>query len=116
MYTILTKIHKAPYYNNQDFIIYVNNNGYTPLDKKDAEKLLEIFKAYPAIFIDPAIVPREEEDVVLIEASDEEKYKRPLSFDANYIIEDLKKEDYEKLCTIKGMVVGIDQKYTADNI
>jgi len=110
-YSVLTKITNNRY-NGQKFYMYKDDVNdalkVSALTLIEAQKLESILKEYPVVFSENEIIPRDTDEIKLLEipnSSDD----RPLDFDFEFVIEDCP-EIIEKLeVNFNARIFGIDR-------
>jgi len=86
-YSVLTKVTNDQY-NGQKFYLYKHGEKkLTTLNKNEAQTLATILNGYPSVFSETEIVPREEEEIKLLETF-WGKDGRALDFDFENVSDD----------------------------
>ncbi|WP_291131828.1 hypothetical protein [Flavobacterium sp. UBA7682] len=68
-YSVLTKVTNDEF-NGQQFYLYESGEeGLAVLSKEDADKLVEILSGYPNVFSEIEAIPRENEEIKLLDPS-----------------------------------------------
>ena len=110
-YSVLTKITNDRY-NGQKFYMYKDDKNdsfkISTLTISEARELESILNEYPDVFSETEIVPREDEEIKLLESpygSD----SRPLDFDFEFVIDDCPKIIEKLEVNFNTRIFGIDR-------
>lgn len=110
-YSVLTKVTNEVYHEQQFYLYKEVTKKLTTLSQEEAELLLDILNQYPNVFSESKIVPRDEDEIKLLEdfwGVD----GRPLDFDFEIVSDDCPGIIDKLNSNFSTRITGIDRKDT----